>query len=1246
MLVTSTSLLTHVSLAFGSAANNNNNAFGAKPAFGSTSTTTGGSSLFGGATTTTAGSGFGGGFGSNNNTNASTSSPFGGASTSGGGLFGSANKPAFGASTTGSNMFGGSNTTTTNTTGGFGFGSAANASSSTALGGPIGDPPGTANVTNFQPFTEKESATSNATNSFQNILFQDPYKKWSAEELRLADYAQGRRYGGNAGGAFGVGSGFGFGANNTQSSNAFGASNTTSNTGGGMFGGGGSAFGQNNTNTNAFGSGTAGGGLFGQNKPATTGSNMFGAASTSQPAQGGGMFGGTGFGGNTGSGFGTSNATTGGSIFGANNQNKPATLGFGTANNNNASTGFGNTSSPFGTNQTNSAFGGGTNTQPGQTGGTGLFGQNNAQQNTTSPFGGGGGFGTQNQQTGSSLFGSTQQKPAGNNLFGAASTTGTTTGNNLFGTASNNTTSPFGQQQNNQAGGGMFGNKSTTGNTGLFGANSGAAQNTNSGGGLFGNLGQNNQQNQQQQTQQPGGGMFGSLGQNQQKPSLFGASTQQTGTGLFGTQNNQQQGSSLFGASTQQQPQTTMGTSLFGNSQANQAAPQALTASVNDPSAYGTSLFGNLSNNEVANPGPVATPAGKRQPKRASILPMYKLNPASASRLATPQKRGYGLSYSTYGTPNSPSSVSSTPGTMSQSLLGGGSNRSLSKSISSSSLRRNFNVEDNVLNPGAFSSSTSSRLYGNSAVKKLVINREIRNDLFSTPTRESKALPDTPNGSRKLNKRVSFDTSNADAAENGNSPAETNTSAPATPQELGYIRPTNRSANGTNGAPSNLSSTVEPDQVKGNELAVVHEEDVASPAGKESIDGPADSEPGDYWMSPSRDEIMDMNRVQRQKVTDFTVGRVNVGQVRFKVPVDLTTIDLDNLIDTIVILEPRTATVYPHAAKKPPVGKGLNVPAQITLENAWPRGTKNKGAPSVAKHVKRLQRIPDTQFESYDPETGAWTFSVEHFTTYGLEDSDDEGTTAHEDPETTNPLPRAPASQFDELASRSSASDEPLSDRDEIGDSRPTRHLLPGAFDYDDFDQSDGDGEMSETKAIKPSFLADRSVGSASKALVPVGQEDTDDEYAMSEVNDDASTSLGQHLATEQGYDSPDASQADLVQETPAGIMRARMRAIKGAETPKKVQVTAGDDWADMLTKTISPMKRDRVLLKTLREEDKYRLVDETAQQSSPSKKRVVSDGRGFATSIDLMNSLFDKARMPAENLQSSVRPKGVKVGC
>jgi len=1179
-----------------------------------------------GSTTATTGTGFGG-FGSNATTNnASTSSPFGGGT--GSTMFGSsAAKPAFGTATTGTtnnSLFGGGNTSTG--TAGFGFGSTANNPTSTALG-TVGDPPGTANVTSFQPFVEKDSASSNAQNSYQGILFQDPYKKWSADELRLADYAAGRRYGGASGSTFGVGSGFGsFGSNTQSSTPAFGSS-TTGTGGTGLFGNTsttGSAFGQNNANTtSAFGSNT-GSNLFGA-KPAGSG-GMFGSSTTTQPAPSGGLFGssGAGFGTNTATNtgtnaFGSTNTTTGGGLFGSNNaQNKP---GFSFQNTNNNTSGFGSGTNAFGATNNNTSGGGlfGSTANANTNTGGGVFGSSNNQQ-TTSGFGTAGGFGTQNQQQPQSggLFGN-QQKPAGTGLFGGTNTA-TGTGGGLFGSTANNT-GAFGQANNTQTGGGVFGSKPATGTTGgLFGG--GTAQNTTTGGGLFGGLGNN--QNQQQQPQQSGS-LFGGLGnQNQQQQSGFGASTQQTGGGLFGASSNQQS-NSMFGSSAAQQPQNnTMGNSLFSNSQGAQSSAPSLTASINDPQAYG-SLFANLGGNEAVNPGPLATPTNRKQSRRPSILPYYKLNPASASRFVTPQKRGYGLSYSTYGTPNSPSSVVSTPGAMSQSLLGGSLSRNLGKSVSTSNLRRSFNIEDSVLLPGAFSASSGPRPYHTGSMKKLVINKDLRSDLFSTPTKE-KPSPETPNTARKLTKRVSFDTSNVAAIEDGSAKNGSSNPAPSA-EQLGYIR---KSTNGVNGsAPDANSSTPEMEQVKGNELAVVHEHEAASTPTRTGA--PADGEPGEYWMTPTKEEIENMNRVQRQKVTDFTVGRDNVGFVKFKVPVDLTSIDLDTIYDGIVVLVPRSATVYPNPVKKPSVGKGLNVPALISLQNAWPRASRTGKPTSITKHVERLKKIPDTKFEDYIPETGEWSFSVEHFTTYGLDDSEDEDEAAPELAEETS------------YRTESASPIDP--GNDDSPNRTPNRSVLPGAFDPDEVYGHDlEENEMAEVNGPRSSFLANRSVGSTSHALIPLDQDAADDEYAMSEVNDDTSAHPEHHLAAERDDYSFDGNQSDIALETPAGIMRARMRAIKISATPQKVQVAAGDDWMDMLSKTISPQKRDRALLKSMHEADTYRSGKENVREASPTKKRIVPDSRGFATSIDLMNSLFEKAKAPTENLQASVRPQGVKV--
>ncbi|KAF4475973.1 Nucleoporin NUP145 [Colletotrichum fructicola Nara gc5] len=1215
---------------------NTNTTFGAsKPAFGASTSTGGG--LFGSnnnnnTNTTTPSSGFGG-FGGN--ATASTSSPFGG---SGGNLFG-ASKPAFGSTTnntttaTGTtSLFGGNSGTgfggNAATTGGFG------ASLNPGIGSNVGDPPGTA-ITPFQAHQEKETAgAGNQSNAFQNILFQEPYKKWSAEELRLADYAQGRRHGNASGaGAFGV-SNFGstgFGATNQQSA-GFGSGAST---GGGLFGGANNNTSATTATTTGFGGGSAGGfgsggGLFGnQPKPATGGLFGGGSTTTSQPAQSGGLFGtssGGGFGTtNTTSGFGsTNNNATGGGLFGSNNtaanQAKPGGFSFGNTGATTGGFGASNTTSAFGSNNTttnNTGTSGGLFGNAGQSNGTGLFGNNQAQsqqQGTGSVFGGGG-FGAQNQQqAGSSLFGN-QQKPAtgGGGLFGGG---GTSTTGGLFGGggAPNNS---FGGAGTNNSSGGLFGSKpAATG--GLFGSNA-ASQGTNAGGGLFGGMGTNPQAQQTGQSS-----LFGAAGQNQAKPGLFGTS-QPAGNSLFGGQNTQQQGSLFGGNNAQQQHQgSILGGSIMGNTQGINSGPQSLTANITDVSAFGSpSLFSNLSGAETPNPGPLATPlSNKSKPRRSSILPMYKLNPASAARFVTPQKRGFGFSYSTYGTPGgSPSSAASTPGGASRSLLGSSSlNRSLSKSVSTSNLRRSFNAEDSILAPGAFSASSGPRYYGsNGSVKKLIINKDMRSDLFSTPTKD-KPSADQLNGSRKLSKRVSFDTSNVEAPE-ADDVEPTNASTPRSvlPQDLTTA---SISVNGSK------PPTGDPEQVKGKELAIVHEEDVSSQIPEVANDG-LDKAPGSYWMSPTKETIAGMTRTQRQRVGSFTVGRDNVGSVKFKPEVDLTNIDLDEIFGGIVILETRSATVYPIAAKKPPVGKGLNVPALISLEQSWPRGREKRpghDVKRVAKHVERLRRIENTAFEEYNPDTGVWKFSVEHFTTYGLDYDEDE-----EEPEQSDDVLVRDNQRHGALPQlRSRDSEASPGENDTIDFRRNKRRALPGAFEERD-EEYTGEEHDDLTRPFQPqSFLEDSFAGSTSNALVlstedePVDEHDV--EYGMSEEEDTAGTHFRRHLAAQQTIDSPDGDMVAPASETPGGILRARMRALKGSATPIKLQVAGGDEWMNMLQRSVSPQKRDRTFLRSVNE---IASRSHAAETEMGQKGRVVSDGRGFATSIDLMNSLFEKAKAP-----------------
>lgn len=1156
-------------------------------------------------------------------------------------MFGASNnKPAFGAATTtGGSLFGGGNNTTSSTTTNTGFGGGFGGTNNAA----VGDPPGTA-VAPFQAHTEKET-NSTSTNSFQNILFQDPYKKWSAEELRLADYVQGRRHGNaSGGGAFGVASNFGGGFGSNNQTSAFGSNtntNTTTNTGG-LFGSSNTASATANTNTggfgttnNAFGSNTNNnsGGLFGSaNKPS---GGLFGSGTAQQntggfgAAQTGGGFGTTP---NTTNAFGSSNTGTG--LFGA---NKPQTGGLfasGT-NTNTTSAGFG-TGGAF-ANNTNTGgglFGNNNNTAAQPTGG-GLFGNNTAtqqpQQATSGVFGGGFGQQNQGQQTGNTLFGNNnQQKPATGGLFGSTPSQPVASGG-LFGNANQQqqNTGGFGAPNSATSGGGLFGAAKPNTGTGLFGGTNNQA-NTNSGG-LFGGLGANNQ-NQAS----AGTGLFGAASNNQQqKTGLFGNSTQNAGTSPFGNSTNQSQGTGLFGSMNQQQQQPGgLGNSLLGNSQQANNTPQGLTANLNDVSAYGSpSLFSSLHSTEVNNPGPLATPlSSNAKPKRGSILAMSKMAPSSSSRYGTPQKKAYGFSYSTYGTPGgSPaSSIASTPGTLGRSLLASSSSGSLSKSMSVNNLRRNFNTEDSILAPGAFSSSSGPRWYGSTGSKKLVISRDIRSDLFSTPQKD-KQLENAGSGSRKLAKRVSFEVSNPEA----DGEVQIRGALPA-PEDSPSTQADDTPRQNRHSATLNGSRTADAGPSVTKDLRDIREEDpLATPNG--SVSQTADKTPGEYYSRPSLEELQSMNRIQRQSIDNFVIGRENVGFISFRYPIDITAIEPEELFGGIIQLEPRSATVYPNPARKPPVGKGLNVPAQISLEQSWPRSNRDKRLPGdedrrVRKHIERLQRIPDTTYESYDKNTGVWVFSVEHFTTYGLDDSED----SDEDTEVVNQTPSRKPASHELMPLDMSINSEMEDDTFVFRQSRG----FPGAFDQQ---PTIAEHNLPE----RQSFLG---VSSAdfTPTNVPLSVDeytlDMGEEYDVSDDEDMTRSIVGQHLAAEQDDESSELDQ-EAPKGTPGGVLRARMRAMKDSVEPAKLEVADGDDWMEMLRKTVSPVKRDRQVLKLRNEsprcggnklvtfDDEEVLNGRTSVWKRSTADRLetqansqgVEGKRGFATSIDLMNSLFEK---------------------
>ncbi|CAH0731161.1 unnamed protein product, partial [Brenthis ino] len=154
-----------------------------------------------------------------------------------------------------------------------------------------------------------------------------------------------------------------------------------------------------------------------------------------------------------------------------------------------------------------------------------------------------------------------------------------------------------------------------------------------------------------------------------------------------------------------------------------------------------------------------------------------------------------------------------------------------------------------------------------------------------------------------------------------------------------------------------------------------------------------------YYTIPSLEEITNYLRPDGSCVVPhLTIGRKNYGNVFFDCEIDVAGMDLDALVHFLN----KEVIIYPDDENKPPVGAGLNRRAVVTLERVWPRDkTERRPVTEPDRLLKmdyegKLRRICDkydTKFIEYRPLTGSWVFRVEHFSKYGLSDSDEEDDT-------------------------------------------------------------------------------------------------------------------------------------------------------------------------------------------------------------------------------------------------------------
>ncbi|KAL9439727.1 hypothetical protein AB3S75_025229 [Citrus x aurantiifolia] len=150
----------------------------------------------------------------------------------------------------------------------------------------------------------------------------------------------------------------------------------------------------------------------------------------------------------------------------------------------------------------------------------------------------------------------------------------------------------------------------------------------------------------------------------------------------------------------------------------------------------------------------------------------------------------------------------------------------------------------------------------------------------------------------------------------------------------------------------------------------------------------------DYYTEPRIQELAAKERAKPgfcRRVKDFVVGRHGYGSIKFLGETDVRRLDLESLVQ----FNNREVIVYMDDSKKPPVGQGLNKPAEVTLLNIKcfdkKTGVQYTEGPKIEKYKEMLKRKAEDQgaeFISYDPIKGEWKFSVNHFSEYKLGDED------------------------------------------------------------------------------------------------------------------------------------------------------------------------------------------------------------------------------------------------------------------
>jgi len=120
------------------------------------------------------------------------------------------------------------------------------------------------------------------------------------------------------------------------------------------------------------------------------------------------------------------------------------------------------------------------------------------------------------------------------------------------------------------------------------------------------------------------------------------------------------------------------------------------------------------------------------------------------------------------------------------------------------------------------------------------------------------------------------------------------------------------------------------------------------------------------------------------EVRDFAVSN-EFGRIEWPGLTDISGLDISKIVN----IQQSVVSVYKGFDSYPSPGNELNKTAIVTLFNVRPN-KKRSNPKSFEKHLRANNENAGATFVSYDEESGAWCFQVEHFSSYGLMDIGDD----------------------------------------------------------------------------------------------------------------------------------------------------------------------------------------------------------------------------------------------------------------